>query len=299
MERIDFNGWNDAVKLSNQDVEVVITTQVGPRVARVAFKGERNCFAEMQGQQGGCGESEWMIRGGHRFWIAPELKPRTYELDNEPVKVDLVDDGIRTIQNPGPLSGCVKQMDVRLSQHDNRIEVCHTLTNASDTTVNVAPWALSVMAPGGMAILPMPAYIAHTERVLHNQEWSLWGYTDLSDTRWTLGQRYLFFRHDAAKGPNKLGIAHREGWVAYLLDGFLFVKHFDFDEKASYPDGGVNCEVFANQDFLEVESLGGLVDLPPGDSVEHRESWSLFRDVPSVSTEDEADRFVRSLIELA
>jgi hypothetical protein len=64
----------------------VISRDVGPRILRLGFIGERNLFAEIAGQQGGMNEDEWMIRGGHRLWIAPEEKPKTYELDNAPVE---------------------------------------------------------------------------------------------------------------------------------------------------------------------------------------------------------------------
>lgn len=296
MERITFNGWENSVRLSNREIELVVTTAMGPRIARFAFKGERNLFAEIKGQQGGRNEAEWMIRGGHRFWIAPEVKPLTYELDNAPVAVESIEGGVRTVQPVGPLSHCTKTLEITLAPDCNRVNIRHILTNNGKASIQLAPWSISVMAPDGMAVIPKPAFIAHTDRVLHNQEWSLWGYTDLMDPRWTLGQRYLFFSQDRTKGPNKLGIAHREGWVGYLLGEFLFVNRFVFDETATYPDGGVNFETFSNEDFLEIETLGGLTDLVPGASVSHTETWELHRGVAQVETEDDADRFVKPLI---
>jgi len=84
MDIVKFKGWKNNVRLSNGQVEVIVTTDVGPRIVRFGFVGERNLFAEFKDQQGGTGEKDWMIRGGHRFWIAPEEKPKTYELDNGP-----------------------------------------------------------------------------------------------------------------------------------------------------------------------------------------------------------------------
>ncbi len=295
METVEFNGWPHCVRLANADIELIVTTDVGPRICRAGFIGERNLFAELDGQ-GGSGESEWMIRGGHRFWIAPEKKPDTYELDNIPIQTEAIPDGIRTTQSKGPLSGMVKQMDIRLEPDANRVTVTHRLTNQSGAAVPLAPWALSVMAPDGMAVIPLPRKIPHTERLTHNQEWSLWGYTDFTDPRWTLGQRYVFFRQDRTRGPNKLGMAHREGWVGYLLDEFLFVKRFEWINGAAYPDGGVNFETFSNEDFLEIESLGALVTLEAGASVTHVERWDLHRGLAQVETEDDADALVLPLV---
>jgi hypothetical protein len=281
------------VRLTNGTIELIVTTVIGPRIARIGYIGERNLFAEYEEQKGGTGEAEWMIRGGHRFWIAPEVKPLTYELDNSPISVEAIPGGVRTLQPTGPLSGCAKTMEITLSANSNRVNVRHTLTNKGAKPVRLAPWAVSVMAPDGMEVIPRPAYIAHTDRVLHNQEWSLWGYTDLQDSRLTLGNRYVFFRQDRTKGPNKLGIAHREGWVGYLLGEFLFINRFGFDEKATYPDGGVNFETFSNEDMLEIETLGGLTDLAPGASVTLEEDWDLHRGIGQVETEDDADRLVK------
>ena len=92
MERAEFNGWQDNVRLANGEIELMVTTQVGPRVVRVGFIGERNLFAEIEGQQGGTGEEEWMIRGGHRFWIAPEEKRTDVN-----IAVTMVDDAYQDL----------------------------------------------------------------------------------------------------------------------------------------------------------------------------------------------------------
>jgi hypothetical protein len=295
METVKYNGWN-CVRLANGVVEAIVTKDVGPRVIRFGFVGGRNLMAEYAGQQGGMGEKDWMIRGGHRLWVAPEEKPKTYELDNEPIEVKPIPGGVRTVQPVGPLSGVQKIMDITLAPKRNEVKIIHTLRNQGKRTLCLAPWALTVMAPDGMAIIPLPKRIAHTDRLTHNQEWSLWGYTDFSDPRWTLGARYVFFRQNRRRGPNKLGIAHREGWVGYQLGEFLFVKQFAWKDGCCYPDGGVNFETFSNEDMLEVESLGPIVDLAPGKSVKHEETWNLYRKVKSVRTEADADKYVLPLV---
>lgn len=296
MQTVEFNGWDRNVRLANREVELIVTQDVGPRVIRFGFIGERNLFAEIDGQQGGVGEEEWMLRGGHRLWIAPEAKPLTYELDNTPIEIEAIADGVRTRQPAGRLSGVVKTMDITLSPDANEVRVTHMLSNKGGKALQLAPWALTVMAPDGMAVVPLPAKIPHTERLTHNQQWSIWAYTDLADPRWTFGTKYVFFRQDRKKGPAKLGIAHREGWVAYVLGEYLFVKRFDWTDGGVYPDGGVNFETFSNQEFLEVESLGPLVTLAPGQSVMHEEQWELSRKIPRIQTEADVDKHILPLL---
>lgn len=296
MDNVKFSGWKNNVRLTNGQVELIITRDVGPRIIRFAYVDERNLFAEMQGQQGGAGESEWMIRGGHRLWLAPEENPKTYELDNLPVGVEPIPNGVRTVQPTGPLSGVQKTMEITLDPAANRVKVVHILKNKVRRKVRLAPWALSVMAQDGMAIVPLPPKIKHTDRLTHNQEWSLWGYTDFTDPRWTLGSRFILFRQDRKRGPAKLGLAHREGWVAYLLAGYLFVKRFAWQDGVTYPDGGVNFETFSGEDFLELETLGPLVDLAPGAAVSHDETWELHKGVPACKTEADVERNVVPLV---
>jgi len=296
MQIVEFNGWDRNVRLANREVELIVTQDVGPRIIRFGFIGERNLFAEIENQQGGVEEDEWMLRGGHRLWLAPEVKPMTYELDNTPIEAVEIPDGVRTRQAVGPLSGIVKTMDITLSQDANEVRIVHSLVNKGKNTMRVAPWALTVMAPEGMAVIPLPARIPHTERLTHNQEWSLWAYTDLSDPRWTFGARYVLFRQDRKKGPTKIGMAHREGWVGYVLGEYLFLKRFDWTEGGAYPDGGVNFETFSNEEFLEIESLGPLVAIEPGQSVAHEEQWELYRKIPRIQTETDVDRHVLPLV---
>lgn len=295
IETVRFKGWTNNIRISNGSVELIVTGEVGPRILRCGFVNERNLMAQFKEQMGGSAEKEWMIRGGHRLWIAPESKPETYELDNSPVQIRKIQGGIRTLQEPGRLTGIQKTMEIRMTETSNEITITHQLINRSRKPRTLAPWALTVMAPGGLCIIPLPEKIPHTDRLLHNQTWSIWGYTDFADGRWTLGSRYAFFRQSRKHGPGKLGIAHREGWVAYQLDEFLLAKSFKFAEGATYPDGGVNFETFSNERMLEVETLGPLTTLAPGKSVKHVETWTLLRNTKPVRTEKDAALIARKL----
>lgn len=296
IEQVAYKGWKNNIRLANKQVELIITRDVGPRIIRFGFIGKDNIFANLPGQMGKKGEKKWMIRGGHRLWVAPEDKPRSYELDNSPVEIKKIKSGIKVIQKPGPVTHIQKSMEITLADRSNTVTVLNGLTNRGKRPFELAPWALTVMALRGVAIIPLPKFIAHTDRLTHNQNWSLWGYTDFSDPRWTLGSRYIFFRQDPKRNPNKLGMAQREGWVAYHHKKSLFIKRFRRVENAVYPDGGVNFETFSNQEILELETLGPLVKLMPGKTVTHKEIWSLHYDIPECRTAAAVDRYVRPLV---
>src|SRR5882757_9517756 len=94
VEKIDFKGWPNSYRVTNGEVELVVTGDVGPRIIRYAFVGGRvggrNIFKEHAAEIGKSGESTWQNRGGHRLWVAPEAPPDspiTYSVDNSPVRI--------------------------------------------------------------------------------------------------------------------------------------------------------------------------------------------------------------------
>jgi hypothetical protein len=92
-------------------------------------------------------------------------------------------------------------------------------------------------------------------------------------------------------------MAQQLGWAGYVVHGQLFVKYFDYLPGETYPDAGCNFETFTNEEMLEVESVGPLITLEPGETVEHVETWRLFADVPAVADEESIDHFIRPLVE--
>ena len=297
VEKVEYGGWKNNLRLSNGTVELVATLDVGPRIIRYGFVGGENVLKEYADQLGKSGEKEWQIRGGHRLWHAPEAQPRTYYPDNAPVEFKELGRGaVRLIAPPETLYGIQKEIDIKLDATGTKVTLTHRLKNIGSWPVELAPWALSVMAPGGIAIIPLPKKVSHGESLLPSQSLVLWSYTDLKDPRLSLGTKYITLRQDEKSHATKIGLWHSEGWVGYLRGGLLFVKRFDRQSHQHYPDFGCNFETFTNEDMLEVESLGPMIRLEPGSSVEHREVWELHKNVPAVSDEASIDRTIRPLL---
>jgi len=298
MDIIEYGGWKRNVRLANPKIELVATLDCGPRIIHLAVPGGPNVFKQYADQMGKAGEAAWQIRGGHRLWFAPEDPVATYFPDNGPVQVEELPRGIRLRPAPETANGIQKEIDITLDKKRPRVRLRHRLINIGQNPVKLAPWALSVMAPGGTMILGLPPRGSHPKDLLPNQTITLWPYTDLGDARLKCGTRAILLRQDtAATKPEKFGILTPEGWAAYAVAGCLFVKRFPCKLRKAYPDMGCNAEFFTNADMLEVESLGPLVNLKPGRKVEHVEDWSLFADVPAIETEAAVDQYVRPLVE--
>jgi hypothetical protein len=306
MEIVEYRGWKNNLRLANADAELIVTLDVGPRVISYRIPGGPNVLKNYDSMMGRTGEAEWQIRGGHRFWLAPEDLTRTYFPDNRPVKWEAIGDlAVQFIPPPETEYGIQKTMEVQLDKRSSRVDVKLRVTNVGKTPTELAPWGPTVMAPGGMEIIPLPPKQPHPGHVSNakspddygpNQELILWPYFDFSDVRWSFGNRYIFLRQDVNKGPTKIGLAHRMGWVAYLNSGVLFVKRFDYREGAVYPDRGTRYQTFTNEDMLEMETVGELATLRPGQSAELVESWSLYADTPAIQTEEDVDRIILPIV---
>jgi len=284
--KTDYRGWSNCYRMTNGQIELIATGDVGPRIIRFGFVGGDNVFAEYADQLGKTGGDEWRIYGGHRLWHAPEAKPRTYGPDNAPIEVKDLPNSLTLIQPAEGSTGIQKTIEITMRPDRNQVVLVHRLRNQNLWAVELAPWALSVMARGGMAIIPQPAYASHEESLLPARPIVQWTYTDMSDPRWRWGAKYVTLRQDpAATKPQKIGFGNQENWVAYAVKGDLFVKAFRYQRGATYPDFGCSVETFTNADMLEVETLGPMTALEPGEAVEHIENWFLFKEV-SVANDD-------------
>jgi hypothetical protein len=262
MPVVHYAGWDHCLHSSNGIVELMATTDVGPRIIRFGFLGSHNEFKEYPEMLGKTGGDEWRIYGGHRLWVAPESKPRTSFPDNAPVQVEEIGSWTRLVSTVEPASRIQKEIDLRLAPSAASVTIVHRLRNWNSRTVELAPWALSVMPPGGVAIVPLPQRGEHPRDLLPTSTLTLWPYTDLAEPRWCWGSRYVMLRHNAqCAKPQKIGARVPDGWVAYARAGHLFVKRFDLVANASYPDFGASVEVFTDANMLEVETLGPLTHI--------------------------------------
>jgi hypothetical protein len=297
VEKVACLGRPNCYRLSNRAVEVVVTTDVGPRIIRYAFLGEENILGELPDDSVQTELGAWKPFGGHRLWTAPEGMPRSYSPDNDPVRHTVEGGTIRLVQQVEPRTGILKELAVTLDGDGPGVTVHHRLTNRNLWDVEVAPWALTIMNGGGEVILPQEPYRSHDDYLLPARPMAMWHYTDLSDPRWTLGKKYIRLRTDAArKEPQKIGVGNVQGWGAYLRGRTLFVKRAAWVEGAAYPDFGSSMETYTAGTFIELETLGPLSRLAPAASAEHTERWFLFRNVDVGGTEQTLDAALQPLV---
>ncbi len=298
VEKVEYKGWRNSYRVSNGEVELVVTGDVGPRVIRFAFVGGQNLFKEFAEQLGGTREEKHQLRGGDRVWKAPEDPVATWAPDNVPVEITTTANGLIARAPVEPLTSLQKEIEVRMAPSGTEVTVLHRITNRSLFSLEYSVWALTMMAPGGVAITGFPPRGHHPANLEATNPLVMWAYTNLSDKRWVFTKKYLALKQDQNNSEaQKLGMFNPNTWGAYLLNGEVFIKQAHAIPGETYPDFGCSFETFTNNEFLEMETLSPLTKVAPGKTAEQVEHWSLHRNVKlSDLTDDAIDAAILPLL---
>ena len=281
--------------LAGRHLRLEFLAEAGPRLVRLSLAGsEANLLAEAPDFHVPTSLGDFAFRGGHRLWHAPEAMPRTYVADDAGLLVEPLADGVRLSAADEAHARIHKAIEIHLHPDRPSLTLHHRLTNIGLWAVELAAWAITQMRLGGVAVLPQPAGAVDAAGLLPNRRLALWPYTRWDDPRLRLGDDYIVV--NAQPGlPFKIGYWNRHGWLGYWLNGVFFTKAFARPGAEAYPDFGCNAETYGNDKVFELESLGPLTRLEPGQRVEHTETWRLLPGVPAFGTPAEAAAVLNGL----
>jgi len=275
-EKYSYKGWPNCIRLSTKNHELIITTDVGPRVIRYGTIGGQNLFREFDDQAGKMGGNDYRLYGGTRFWHGPEASPRCYYPDNNKVSYDWDGKTVKLTQDTEPTTGMQKEVSISFGR-DNSVGILYRIYNRTLWDIKLAPWILSIMNLSGRGIVPQETFQLWEEKLTPARPLVLWAYTTMDDARWIWGRKYIQLKQSPEVNTRqKLGILNSLGWAAYYLNGQVFVKRYGFNLDSDYADFGVNTEIYTDQDIFEVETLGEFKAIKPGSYCEHMENWYLF-----------------------
>jgi hypothetical protein len=276
--------------ISSEFVHLEVLEHAGPRIVRLHFRDSSNLFAEIPDFVVPTEYGDYHMWGGHRLWHAPEAMPRTYFLEDDGNTITELQDGILMEGQVDPHTGIRKSIEVRLAKNKPEVHLVHTLSNHGDQIVKLAPWSITQLRLGGVAIAPMPRENADPHGLLPNRNISLWPYTRIRDPRLHWDDDFLLLKANAGLPPFKIGYFNPHGWLAYWINDVLFRKTTDVHPHASHPDGNCNAEIFCNDRFFELESLAPLHHIAPGEQVRAMETWDLLDELNDSGLENVTDR---------
>lgn len=271
----DFYGLPTRI-IGNQHLRLEFLAEAGPRIVRLMLNGsDDNLLVEVPDLHWPTPYGEYFPRGGHRLCHAPEVFRRTYAPDDSGLTVDELANGVRLCQPPEPDTGVRKCIEIHLHHDSPAVTIIHWVRNDGAWPIELAPWAITQMPLGGVAILPQPSSASDPSSLLPNRHLVLWPYTSWRDSRLRLDDDFVLMQAEAKSPACKVGYLNQHGWIGYLRASVLFAKYFEPQLHHPHADRDCNVEVYCSEHLIELETLGPLVRLLPGELIQHIETWRL------------------------
>lgn len=287
IKETEYENYGKCLRLSNGLIDVVVTIEFGPRIVRFGFINEPNILYNDLERRNSINSESMAERygkdavfyhyGGHRVWLSPEKMPETYYPDNEPVVYGILPEGVSFTPPRQKHNDVQLSFEVIMSEGTTDIMVVHSAKNCSKEKHTYALWALTMVKGGGVEVIPMSRDCGNA--LLPNRMLTLWPYTDIRDSRLSLGNRFITLRQDGGSSSAlKVGVNNTPGWASYTCGDYTLVKRYVHNAQAAYPDYGCSYETYVCGDFVEMESLSPLYVIEPGEGIRHVENLSLLKE---------------------
>jgi hypothetical protein len=280
VERLRHCGWPEAYRCSAGPVELIVVASMGPRILSLRLQGGENLLYE---DTTDFKVGAWRLCGGHRFATAPE-SPMSYTPDNQPCEVSF--ECNRLSMSSCLEDGLLRGLEITTDMHSTGFELRHVLRNCRTEPWRGAAWAITCVPLSGRVIVPRS-----------NGPARFWtgpdgGYADASSLQWQSLEDCFVIQPRGHRG--KVGLRSEPGWLAWLLDDCTFIIRGPARRpQATYPDGDCNVEVYTSATYLELETLGPLTTLLPGEALAHVERWQLAPRAFSPSAWRALDEFIQ------
>jgi hypothetical protein len=287
----DFYGLK-TLSLSNSFLRLDYLAEAGPRLVRLMLTGsDENLLAEAPDVSWPTPWGDYHLRGGHRLWHAPEAPTRSDEPDDHGLSIVRRGSAVRLTGPIEAATGLRKSIEIELAVDAPRLSVRHVIENDGASAIELAPWAITMLPLGGLAIAPQQRATDHA--VLPDRHVVFWPYTRWHDARLRFDDDTIMVNAQADEQPCKIGCLST-GWIGYLRNDIFFVKQFDPHLDRPHPDRNCNVEVYGDRHYIEIETLAPLVTLAPGQAVEHLETWRFIA-TPAASTPADLRALIKSL----
>ena len=262
--------------LEEGDIQIGIALDYGIRVRHLSIKGMENLYYQQPADlSDGFGTPDtWKLRGGHRLWLTPECEDSYYP-DDAPVSYTLKDNGVLIVQDVEPPLGIQKTLEITF-QEDGTVHLLHNFYNRNDHPIVGASWGVNSLDGCGKIEF---AYGGGKKGDFYpGCVLATWGATTLADPRLKIAKDRIYAQHDAnVTDYFKMGVYCPDGTAILESKGQRLTIGFAVPNIRILPDQGCNFELYMHKCFLEMETLGTITNIAPGESASHWETWKLER----------------------
>jgi len=270
--RIDVTSWGPwqrAYRLTDANVEMIVVTEIGPRIVALRVNDQPNVLFQ---DQGAIGRGDWRIYGGHRIWMAPETEA-SYAPDNQPCTVTVDDDALVVEAPIDPWSKLQKVLVI--SAAGGVFSVRNIMRNTGVMLATGAVWALTCVRPDAKVFFPWGR--PGNWRMKKICYWTSWcggaQGSQVQSPQWHPTEELFIIEPTGEVG--KVGTNGEEGWLGAIFPAATttFYKQFVRQEGATYLDDGCAIQSYTCKDFIEMETLSPHAVINPGEELAHEELW--------------------------
>jgi len=271
---------NGIYSIKNKSWEMIIDPALGGRITELIFDG-KNLLTTKEVHPIFWGSTLWP--SPQKIWGGPDL----VELDRSIYSNTVLGNTLKMVSRQDPHSGFVFSKEFSFNEKRAAFVLTYSITNGSDTIRQVAPWEVTRVQTGGLTFFPSGQGIR-------------WGNmaglaTDSNNITW-----FNYQPEKILSGHSKFFSDGKEGWVAQINNGIIFIKCFEDQPIELAAPSESEIEVYTNPDktYVEVEVQGAYTSLRPGETVRWKVLW-LVRKLPKINIKPgskELIRFVRNQI---
>jgi hypothetical protein len=279
VERIEYHGWPNCLRLSNGVAEAMVVPAIG-RIMQFRFLGDEpgpfweNC--ELYGRYGTAANGDdWLNFGGDKTWPSPQgdwekqtgrTWPPPAAFDSLPYEAEAHDDQVLLTSQADPHYGMKAVRRLTLASEEPRLEITTEFHKLAGKASRVGVWVIT--------------QFREPERVF-----------GLLPERPRLPQGYVQQMGGAPKDLERDGRllslkrhsseTIKIGTVATSLlwmDARVALAINAQDSPGEYPNGGSSTEIYTNPDplpYVELETEGPLKILEAGDRMAQTNAYTL------------------------
>jgi hypothetical protein len=298
VERIAHGGWPDALRLRSTTAEAIVVPAIGRVMSFRLIDGENVFWADpaLAGRRGDPTGQEWVNFGGDKSWPAPEAEWRTFTgygkwmpppgFDGLPHAARIDGEAVVLTAPVDRFYGVRHERRISLAADAPRMTIATTYTRVSGAPQRIGIWVITQFADPVAVFVPVPPQSRFPD-----------GHYMFREAPWPQREvRDGLIRVTRDPGASrKLGSdADRMLWVGETVMCLVASPRVD-DPVVEYPDRGASAEVYTNPDpkrYVELETLGPLATLKPGERIEQTNTYTLFRRTASSDPATDARRIL-------
>lgn len=290
IDRLIYRGWVDSYRLTTGRTSVVVVPEIGGRVMEFSLDG-RNVIWENREEFGKTYPitKEWHNYGGYKIWLAPQDLwgwPPDPMLDFAKANVELLRNNqgqpvLKLTSAPSLESKVVFEKEISFDE-SGELLVKQRMYNIGGTTIRYSIWGVTQVKTPCFVVFPLKAKSRFAGGINYIM-------TDSRRSRQFSSRTGLCITTYLGE-VGKIGSDSDGPWMVWFKDDLAYVKIFEpMKENEDYPDGGCSVEVFTSEDklgYVEMEILGPIVTLRPGEHAELSERWRIFQLTQPVTDEN-------------